>query len=48
MYLNILLKRKEEPMHHFTFNRSINIETDNKNIYRGFKYPNGLSYNFTG
>ena len=48
MYLNILLKRKKEPTHHFSFNGSTNVETDKEHIHRGFKEHNGLSYNFNG
>ena len=48
MYLNILLKRKKEPTHHFSFNGSTNIETDKEHIHRGFKEHNELSYKFNG
>jgi len=48
MYLNILLKRKKEPTHHFSFNGSTTIKTDKEQIHRGFKDHKGLSYAFNG
>ena len=46
MYLNILLKRKTTPTHHFSFNKSTEISTNKEHIHRGFKEHNGLSYPF--
>ena len=43
MYLNIYLKRKNDPTHHFLNNRSTKIETDKEHIHRGFKEHNILS-----
>ena len=48
MYLNILLKRKKEPTHHFSFNGSTTIKTDKEQVHRGFKDHNSLSYAFNG
>jgi len=48
MYLNILLKRKKEPTHHFSFNGSTTIKTDKEHIHRGFKDHHGLGYSFNG
>ena len=42
MYLNILLKRKKEPTHHFSFNGSSIIKTDKEHVHRGFKDHNGI------
>ena len=36
MYLNILLKRKKEPTHHFSFSSKPEIKTDKEHSYRGF------------
>ena len=48
MYLNILLKRKKEPTHHFSCNASTTIKTDREHIHKGFKDHKGLSYSFNG
>ena len=48
MYLNILLKRKKEPTHHFSFNGSTTIKTDKEHVHKGFKDHKGLSYSFNG
>ena len=48
MYLNLLLKRKKEPTHHFSFNNSTEIKTDKEHIHKGLKDHKGLTYSFNG
>ena len=42
MYLNILLKRKKEPTHHFSFNGSTTIKTDKEHVHKGLKTIKGF------
>ena len=48
MYLNILLKRKKEPTHHFSFDGLTAIKTGREQVHRGFHDHKGLSYPFNG